>query len=83
LSADPRTAWRHGAWLALQCGQCCGNLIAVLLVLGVMDVGAMAAVTAAITLERAAPSGERAARAIGAAVVAAGLFLVARAVLPS
>jgi len=80
MAADAGTAWRHGAWLALQCGQCCGNLIAVLLVLGVMDVGAMAAVTAAITLERAAPSPERAARAIGIVVVAGGLFLIARAI---
>src|SRR5262249_44720082 len=37
-----------------------------------------AVVTAAITVERLAPAGERAARAIGAVFVGAGLFLIAR-----
>jgi hypothetical protein len=36
-------------------------------------------VTAAITIERLAPAGERIARGIGAFVLAAGLFLIARA----
>jgi hypothetical protein len=36
-------------------------------------------VTAAVTIERLAPAGERIARAIGAVVVGAGLFLIARA----
>jgi predicted metal-binding membrane protein len=40
---------------------------------------AMAVVAAAITVERLAPAGERVARAIGAVVVGAGLFLIARA----
>jgi hypothetical protein len=44
-----------------------------------MDLRVMAAVTAAITLERLAPAGERIARAIGTAVVGVGLFLMARA----
>jgi hypothetical protein len=39
----------------------------------------MAVVTAAITVERLAPAGERVARAIGAVVVVAGFFLIARA----
>jgi hypothetical protein len=43
------------------------------------DLLLMAVVTAAITLERVAPSGERIARAIGLVIVAAGLFLIARA----
>jgi len=51
----------------------------VLLVIGVMDLGAMAVVGAAITLERLAPAGVRVARAIGAVVVVAGLFMMARA----
>jgi predicted metal-binding membrane protein len=53
--------------------------MAVLLVAGVMDLRAMAAVTAAITLERLAPGGERVARAIGAVLIAAGLLAIARA----
>jgi predicted metal-binding membrane protein len=53
--------------------------MAMLLVIGVMDLRAMAVVTAAITAERLAPAGARVARAIGAVVVAAGLLLTARA----
>jgi predicted metal-binding membrane protein len=53
--------------------------MAILLVLGVMDLRAMALVGAAITVERLAPASELVARAIGAVVVAAGLFLIARA----
>ncbi|MEO7275903.1 MAG: DUF2182 domain-containing protein [Vicinamibacterales bacterium] len=44
--------WRRGVRLALQCGLSCGNLMAVLLVLGVMDRRVMAIVTVAITAER-------------------------------
>jgi len=79
LACDARTAWRHGVSLGLSCSQCCAGLMAILLVTGVMDPRAMAAVAAAITAERLAPAGERAARAIGAVVVGAGLVLIARA----
>ena len=80
LAADAGTAWRHGLRLGLHCGLCCAALMAILLVIGVMDLRAMAVVAAAITVERLAPAGERVARAIGAVVVGAGLFLIARAV---
>jgi predicted metal-binding membrane protein len=79
LPADAATAWRHGVRLGLHCSYCCPGLTAILLVIGVMDVRAMAVVTVAITVERLAPAGERVARAIGAVVVVAGLFLIARA----
>ena len=79
LSADAGTAWRYGLRLGLRCGRCCANLMAVLLVIGVMDLRAMAFVTAAITAERLAPAGERVARVIGAVAVGAGVFLIARA----
>jgi len=79
LRADARTAWRHGVRLGLHCGHCCAHLMVILLVLGIMDLRAMAVVAAAITAERLAPAGERVARAIGAVVVGAGLFLIARA----
>jgi predicted metal-binding membrane protein len=79
LPADAGTAWRHGLRLGLHCGYCCAGLMAILLVIGVMDLRAMAVVAAAITVERIAPAGERVARATGAVVVAAGLFLIARA----
>jgi hypothetical protein len=47
--------------------------------MGFMDLRMMAFVTAAITIERLAPAGERVARAIGSVVVGAGLCLIARA----
>jgi predicted metal-binding membrane protein len=79
LPADAGTAWRHGLRLGLHCGYCCGGLTAILIVIGVMELRAMAIVTAAITVERLAPAGERVGRAIGAVVIGAGLFLIARA----
>ena len=79
LSADIGTAWRHGLRLGLHCSQCSIGLIAILLVIGVMDLRAMAVVWAAITVERLAPAGERVARATGVVIVVAGLFLIARA----
>jgi predicted metal-binding membrane protein len=79
LPADAGTAWRHGLRLGLHCSYCCAGLTAILLGLGVMDLRAMAVVTAAITIERLAPAGERVARAIGVVAVGAGLFLIARA----
>jgi predicted metal-binding membrane protein len=39
----------------------------------------MAAVAAAMTIERLAPTGERVARATGAVILGAGLYLIARA----
>jgi predicted metal-binding membrane protein len=81
LPADAGTAWRHGLRLGLHCSKCCFGLMAVLLVIGVMDLRAMAVVAAAITVERLAPAGERVARATGAVAVAAGLFMIARAAL--
>jgi predicted metal-binding membrane protein len=53
--------------------------MAIILVNGVMDLRVMAVVAAAITAERLAPAGMRVARSIGAVVVGAGLFLIARA----
>jgi predicted metal-binding membrane protein len=79
LPARAGTAWRHGVRLGLQCCRCCAGPMATLLAVGVMDLRAMAVVAAAITVERLVPAGERAARAIGAGVVGAGVFLIARA----
>lgn len=81
LPADVRTAWGQGLRLGLHCSYSTAGLTAVLLVLGVMDLRTMAVVTAAVTVERLAPDGERAARAIGTVVAAAGLFLIVRAML--
>ena len=72
-------AWRLGLKLGLHCGYRCAGLTAVVLVIGVMDLRAMAAVTTAITVERFAPAGDRAERVIGTAVVGTGLFMILRA----
>ncbi len=77
--ADIGAAWRHGVRLGAHCGCCTANLMAVLVVTGMMDLRAMAAATVAVTAERVAPRGERIAHAIGVIVVLIGLVLVARA----
>jgi predicted metal-binding membrane protein len=74
--APTDTAWRYGLRLGLDCARCCANLMVLLLVLGVMDLGAMAVVAAAITVERLSPSGDRIARALGAVVIAFGVFVI-------
>jgi predicted metal-binding membrane protein len=61
------------------CANSCANLTAILLVIGVMDLRTMVIVTAAITVERLAPAGERVARVIGAVIVGTGFLLIARA----
>jgi predicted metal-binding membrane protein len=57
VPADAGTAWRQCLRFGLRCGLSCANLMAILLVIGVMDLRAMAVVTAAITAERLAPAG--------------------------
>jgi predicted metal-binding membrane protein len=72
---EPRLpAWRHGLRHGMHCVCCCGNLMAMLFVIGAMDLWPMAAVTAAITFERFA--GQRAARAVGVLTCAFGVFLL-------
>jgi len=53
--------------------------MAILLVIGVMNLRAMAVVAAAITVERLAPAGERVARVTGIVALGVGLFLITRA----
>jgi predicted metal-binding membrane protein len=79
LSGNARSAWRQGVQFGLQCGASCANLTVILIVIGVMDLRAMAVVTTAITVERLAPAGQRMARAIGGIIVGAGLLMIARA----
>jgi len=79
LTPDARAAWRYGLCLGFRCAESCAGLMAILLVIGVMDLRAMSVVTAAITIERLASNGQRAARAIGAIGVGAGLFMIALA----
>jgi predicted metal-binding membrane protein len=81
LPDDAGTAVRHGLRVGVRCGWSCASLMVPLLAVGIMDLRAMAVVTAAITAERVAPDGARAPRIIGAVVVAAGAWLIARAVV--
>jgi len=80
MPADGRTAWRQGMQFGFHCGVSCANLTAILLAVGVMDLGAMTLVSAAITAERLTPSGERVAQAIGAVAIVSGLLLITRVI---
>ena len=79
LPTNAGTALRHGLRLGLHCAAGSAGLTAMLLVLGMMDLRVMAVVTAAITAERVLPDRAQIAPAIGAAIIAAGLLLIARA----
>jgi predicted metal-binding membrane protein len=76
---DSSTAWRHGVRLGLHCARSCANLMVIPLVLGVMDVRAMAVAGLVIAAERFAPAGDRIARGVGVVAVATGLVLGVRA----
>jgi predicted metal-binding membrane protein len=77
LPSGSGVALQHGLTLGAQCGLCCGNLMLMLLAIGVMNLGGMAVVTAAITAERLAPAGQRVARGVGAVAIAAAVYLIA------
>jgi len=79
MPAEAGTALRHGLRLGFHCCCSCAGPTAILLVVGVMDLRAMTVVMAAVTGERLAPAGERAAHFIGVLVVGAGLYLIAQA----
>jgi hypothetical protein len=79
------TSWRDGALGALRMGLlhgayclgCCWLLFAVLFPLGLMNVAAMAAVTALIFAEKTLPRGWRAARAAAVLLTAYGAVVIA------
>lgn len=79
LAPDTGTALRHGLHHGWHCALSCAGPVAALLALGVMEPGAMAAVTVAITVERLAPDGARVARVTGAVAIGAGLVLILQA----
>ena len=74
-------AWRHGLRLGIHCVHCCFGLTVMLLAMGMMDLRAMALVTAAICIERFVPNGLRAARMLGGIFIAVGLVLIAHAMI--
>jgi predicted metal-binding membrane protein len=74
-----RSAFQQGLRLGIHCVSCCCGFMLILLVSGVMNLGAMAIVAVAITIERLAPRPEVVARVTGVFAYAAGLFLIIRA----
>jgi predicted metal-binding membrane protein len=80
MSVRGMVAWRDGVRLGVHCCLSCAGPMAILVAAGSMDLRAMAVVTAAITIERVAPDGVRAARTIGAIAMGVGLVLIAHAV---
>jgi len=68
-----RIGIHHGAF----CAACCWALMLIQLVLGVMNLTAMVAVAVVIALEKLLPRGERLARAVGLAAIAAGVIITA------
>jgi predicted metal-binding membrane protein len=71
---DLRAGAHHGAF----CLGCCWTLMALLAAFGMMNLWGMIGLTAAVVLEKAAPYGERLARAFGVAslVLAVGVWWV-------
>jgi predicted metal-binding membrane protein len=80
IGADAQNAWRHGVRLGIGCIKCSAGPTMSLLAIGVMDLRAMAVVTAAITLERLLPAEARAAKAVGSVGLVAGAVMIVRAV---
>jgi predicted metal-binding membrane protein len=74
------SAWRDGIHLGMHCAMSCLAPMSTLLVVGMMDVRAMAVVTAAITAERVLPAGARIARATGAIALGAGVLALVKAI---
>jgi len=75
LASDPRLALRHGLAFGRACLAANGALMALMAVVGAMNVAAMAAIGAAMTAERLAPS-PRTARLVGLVLFAASLWLL-------
>ena len=73
-----RIAWNRGLRMGLRCAACSANLMLLLLVLGVMDLGIMSAAAIAISAERLAPHPVPVARTIGVVIMVAGAVLLAR-----
>ena len=79
---DAGSAYRHGRRYGVHCCLCCVGYMTLLLVTGMMHLGAVTVVAAAITAERLAPTPRQAAwiaRAAGTLVLVAAAVAIARA----
>ncbi len=81
-SLRPYSAWQFGLRLGMHCVTSCIGFIIVLLAIGVMNLGGMALIAAAITLERLAPKPGLTARLLGAAVVLIGVLMIVSRIRP-
>ena len=79
LPGGAAASLRHGLRLGLHCIRCCAGPTAALFAIGWMDLRAMVAVTAAVTVERLA-AGKIGRHAVGAVAIATGAVLLVRAV---
>jgi predicted metal-binding membrane protein len=79
-STSPKAggAWRYGLRLGWHCCLCCSGFMATLLVTGMMNLAGMAAIAAAITLERLAPRPQLVARTAGSIIILAGALVIGR-----
>ena len=77
----PSDSWRFGLHHGAYCAACCWGLMVIQLVLGVMSVPLMALVALVILLEKQWRHGDVLARVVGAASLAAGIFLALRATI--
>jgi predicted metal-binding membrane protein len=80
LDPDASSAWRHGLRLGVYCSLCCLGFMVILLVAGVMDLGAMAILAIAINVERFVPRPGSVARATGFVIIAAAVLMIVRAI---
>jgi predicted metal-binding membrane protein len=80
-TAGSVTAWRAGLSLGMRCCYCCAPMTSILFVTGVMDMRAMALVTAAIMFERLMPRAQVVARRLGYLTIAAGLLVCFEAIV--
>jgi predicted metal-binding membrane protein len=78
-SPNAGTALKHGLHLGVQCSRCSASLMFILLVIGMMNLWAMAIVTLAISVERLAPASKHVTGTIGAIGIGTGFFLIAQA----
>ena len=74
-------SWRFGIHHGAYCAACCWGLMVIQLSLGVMSVPLMALVALVILLEKQWRYGEALARVVGAASLAAGIFMALRATI--
>ena len=71
-------AFRMGLHHGWDCAGCCWALMALMFPLGMMNVAALAAVTAVIYAEKVLPSGQQLGRAVGVALLVLGLAVIAK-----